>query len=156
VRKKDHIKDYATAAFRFYKTVGGVKAYKDKLWSDALAVSQKSGILPNAFGDVGISKPTEADIMRAQRAVDDAYAAVSDLEAVERTLDIIARLGNGLYIKKALEYVYFPDADKPLERGDIQARVHRAEIHIPASERTVYYYLSQARRFFAVERGLRI
>ena len=151
MRKKDFIKDYATEAFRFYKSVGGIQTYKDKLWNDALANRQRSGERGS-----GISNPTEADIMRAQKAIDDAYAAVADLEAVEQTLDIIARLDNGLYIRRALEIVYFAEADKPLVRGDIYTRVHKAEINIPASERSVYYYLSQARKIFAIERGLRI
>ena len=151
MRRKDHIKDYATAAFRFYKVAGGAKKYKDRLWEETLTRSQHSGERYE-----GIAKPTEADIVRAERVVDDAYAAVADLEAVERTLEIIAKLDNGLYIRRALEIVYFAGADKPMERGDIQARVHSAELRIPASERAVYRYLAKARILFAVERGLRL
>ncbi|MCL2771983.1 MAG: hypothetical protein FWD71_01420 [Oscillospiraceae bacterium] len=156
MRKKDHIRDYAIAAFRFYKSVGGVKKYKDKLWDDALANHKYSG-----EKSVGISNPVEADIMRAQSAIDNAYAAVADLEAVERTLDIIAKYDNGTYIRKALEIVYMPnefggEVDKPIERGDIQDRVHKAGIYIPAAESTVYLYLSKARMIFAIERGLRL
>lgn len=149
--RKDHIRDYATEAFRFYKSSGGAELYKDKIWNDALIRSQKSDIKNDS-----ISKPTEAAVMRAQRAVDEAVSAIEDLEAVERTLDIIRGMKSGSAILEAVDTVYFTEPDKDIEKGDIQARVHKAEINIPASERTIYYWLKRARKMFAVERGLRL
>lgn len=149
--KKNHTRDYATEAFRFYKAVGGVEAYKDKIWNEALKRREVSEIK-----GTGISNPTEADIMRAERAVETAFAEVADLEAVERTLYIISRSIYGREIRQAIEIVYFTDAGKELKRGDIQARVHKAGLHIPASEKTVYRYLAKARETFSTERGLRL
>ena len=149
--KKDHIRDYATAAFRFYKASGGAEAYKNKVWNDALMKSQKSDYKNN-----GISKPTEAAIMRAQTAVDKAVADIAELEAVERTLDIISGKQNGRAMLEAVNIVYFTDADKALKKGDIHNRVTNASSNIPVSESSVYKYLKKARFCFAVERGLRI
>jgi hypothetical protein len=56
----------------------------------------------------------------------------------------------------AVEIVYFTDARRPLEKGEIEARVHQAELEIPASRSCVYRWLRTARRVFAEERGLRV
>jgi len=40
-------------------------------------------------------------------------------------------------------------------KGELHDRVIQAVIHIPASERSIYYYLKKARNIFAYERGLR-
>jgi hypothetical protein len=58
--------------------------------------------------------------------------------------------------RRAVEIVYFADPQRPLEKGDIEARVHKAEIEIPASRQSVYTWLRRARKLFAIERGLRI
>lgn len=156
--KKDHIRDYATEAFRLYKREGGVESYKNKIWNDALPRSQRSELNGLCqFGGDFISKPTEAAVMRAQGAIDDAAATVADLEAVERTLEIIGRLKSGTAMLEAVRIVYFTDAEKPIAKaGIIRDRVHKAGIYIPASERTIYYWLKKARTVFAVERGLRL
>ena len=152
MKNKDHIKDYATAAFRFYKSVGGLDAYKDKIWEDALSNRQKIDTR-----NVGISKPTESDIIRAEKALDMKVSEIADLEAVERTLDILGKIEGGRYIISAVDIVYWTDLDIPInQKGLIQERVHRACLRISASERTVYYYLFKARTIFSIERGLRM
>jgi len=147
---KDHIRDYATEAFRFYKSTGGAEPYKNKLRDDSLIRSEKTG------KSGGISKPTEAQVIRAQNAVDEAVAAIADLEAVARTLDILGGMRNGREILAAVRIVYFTEAEKPLSKGDISIRVHKASLHIPLGERSVYRYLLKARIIFAIERGLRL
>ena len=152
MKNKDYIKDYATAAFRFYKSVGGLNAYKDKIWQEALS-NYRSDDIQNP----GISKPTESSIIRAEKALDLKISEIADLEAVERTLDILGRIDGGRYIITAIDIVYWTDLEIPInQKGIIQDRIHKASLHIPASERTVYYYLFKARTIFAVERGLRL
>lgn len=148
---KNHIRDYATEAFRFYARIGmTADKYKQKIYDEALEdykQRQKSA---------GISYPTEAAIIRAEKAVDEKLAEIKDIEAVEMTMaELQASLCNHGVIE-AIDIVYFKDADKKLRKGDIHDRVHIAEINIPASERTIYYWLGQARQIFAENRGLRI
>ena len=153
----EHTKTYTTAAFRFYKSVGGLKAYKQKVWDNAIANNSPKNRQFEEYNSTEISKPTEAQIMRAERALKDARADIYDLEAVEQTLYIISTLSNGRAIGKAVEMVYFTDIDTPLnQRGFIRGKVVKASLNIPASESSVYRYLKKARLTFAVERGLRI
>ena len=78
---------------------------------------------------------------------------IADLDAVEMVIEICQRHYPDVY--KAVKIVYLNDPGKELEWGDIQRRVHDAELTIPASERQVYYWLRKARLLFAEERGLR-
>lgn len=55
-----------------------------------------------------------------------------------------------------MEIVYFADPKKELEKKDISDRVHKAELGIPTSERSIYSWLKMARGIFARERGLRV
>jgi hypothetical protein len=146
---KDYLRDYSTAAFRFYAMNGrSAEKFKQKIYLEAL-VEHKNG-----DGSSGISKPTEAAIMAAERAVNEKLAEISDMESVDK---VIAELEvkHREDIIKAIEFVYFKDSDKEFNIGDIQDRVHNAAIHIPAGERSIYRWLRQARQLFAIERGLR-
>lgn len=146
---KDYLRDYATAAFRFYAKNGkSAEKYKKKIYDDAL----EDGSIREGKKS-GSSSPTEAAIMRAERAVNEKIAEIKDMEAVELTL---AELGANRkhYIIEAIEHVYFSAIDSDID--DIKAKVHTAEMSIPASERSVYYWLRQARKLFAIERGLRV
>lgn len=146
---KDYLRDYSTAAFRFYAANGrSADKFKQKIYLEAL-VEYKKG-----EGSSGIAKPTEAAIMAAERAVNEKIAEINDMEAVDK---VIAELEVKYRhdILKAIELVYFKDADKEFNIGDIQDRVHNAAISIPAGERSVYRWLRQARQLFAIERGLR-
>ncbi|MFT8889465.1 MAG: hypothetical protein ABF904_11690 [Ethanoligenens sp.] len=149
---KDHIRDYATAAFRYYAELGcpTYELLKKQIYDKALIQSKKELGHTN-----GISKPTEYAIMNAERAVENHEAELRDILAVQ---EVIERLNfkKNYDIVRAVRMVYFADADKPLEKGSISARVHQAELEIPASERQIYYWLNQARKIFAEERGLRI
>lgn len=148
---KDHIRDYATAAFRYYAELGcpTYDMLKKQIYEEALRQSKKELVHTK-----GISKPTERAIMNAERAVENHEAELRDILAVQ---EIIERLNfeRKYTVVRAVQIVYFADADKPLEKGDIVARVHQAELEIPASEPTVYRSLATARKMFAEERGLR-
>jgi hypothetical protein len=145
---KDYLRDYATAAFRFYALNGkSAEEYKKKIYANALEN------ITRREGKVGISNPTEAAIMAAERAVNEKIAEVRDMEAVELTLaDLKVRHRHDII--QAIDYVYFKNAQDQLE--DIKVNVLTAQINIPASERSIYYWLRQARQLFAIERGLRL
>lgn len=116
--KKDHIRDYATEAFRFYARMGC---------------------------------PTYKEAEAATRSAAELY----DIVAVGETLKRL-ECGDKTYIARAVKVVYFVKPDKPLGSGDIEARVTRQSLLAPASERTVYRWLAEARRTFAEIRGLRL
>lgn len=146
---RDYLRDYATAAFIFYARNGmSAEKYKKKLYIEVLESQKK-----NEGGSGGISKPTESAIIAAEREVNSKIAEIMDMEAVEKViaeLDVRKRHD----IIQAIEYVYFNNCNEKSE--DIKARVHNAETYIPASERSIYRWLRQARDLFAIERGLRI
>ena len=139
---KNHIRDYATAAFHFYAKEGGAEKYKKKIFDEAM-------LTQNGGKGSGISNPTEAMIMRAEKAVEDKIAEWSDLEAVEDTLTEL-RLDFNFEAIKAIEQVYFANDE------DIQGKVHKASLEIPASEGMIHYWLRKAREIFAENRGLRV
>ncbi|MCB2359433.1 hypothetical protein [Clostridium estertheticum] len=146
---KDYLRDYTTAAFRFYaQNDKSAEKYKKKVYIQAL----EDGMIREG-NKSGISKPTETAIIAAEGAVSLKIAEINDMEAVEKViaeLDVKRRRD----IIQAIEYVYFSNPQKDIE--DIKAKVHIAEIYIPASERSIYRWLRQARDLFAVERGLRV
>jgi len=147
---KDYTRDYATAAFRFYALNNmTAEEYKQKIYNLALEEykqKQKGS---------GISCPTEAAVIRAEQAVDEKLAEIADIEAVQKTLDEL-RVRHEYDIINAISIVYFKDPKEDFNRGDIQSRVHQAELNIPASERQIYRWLRKARKLFALNRGLRI
>lgn len=159
---KNHIRDYATAAFIFYAANGrSAEGYKEMIYKKAL---EKQSKIEKCSG---VSKPTEAAIMRAEAAVNEKLAEIKDMEAVEKTLAEL-RACSSFYenpsrlmkhertnIVMAIEIVYFTDAEKELQKGDIHNRVHKAVLEIPASEKTVYRWLGKARKIFAEKRELR-
>jgi hypothetical protein len=147
---KSHIRDYCTEAFRFYARNGkSADAYEKKIYAEALVEYIKRQ------GNSGISCPTEAAIIRAEQEVTNKIAEISDMNAVEMTLAELSVSPRGKAIIDAISIVYFKDADKDLEKGDIHTRVQNAAIKLPAGERTVYRWLGTASKLFAEKRGLR-
>lgn len=149
---KDYLRDYATAAFRFYAKNGmSAEKFKRKIYIEALEnIKKKESKAKN-----GISKPTEGALIAAEMSVNERISEVLDMEAVDKVLaELEARKKS--YIIKAIEIVYFKDPDIELELGDIKNRVIKASHEIPASERSIYSWLKQARELFAYQRGLRI
>ncbi len=146
---RDYLRDYATAAFKFYAQNGkSTEKYKKQIYIKAL----EEGLIREGSKS-GVSKPTEAAVIAAERAVNLKIAEIRDMEAVEK---VIAELDvkRKRDIIQAIEFVYFSSPEKDIE--DIKAKVHHAEIFIPASERSIYRWLRQSRNLFAVERGLRV
>ena len=123
--KKDSIRDYATEAFRFYASCG-------RLTSEQIKEKIYKEIYEQSkkeFGHCGIkgfSDSTAYAVLKAEEAMTQMQAEFEDILAVERTLAQVNR-----HIKKAVE------------------------IEMPASERSIYYWLRKARIIFAEERGLR-
>lgn len=147
--KKDNIRDYATEAFRFYAACGKKTSGEiiEKVKAEIYTKSRKEYL---RSGRGSADDATAYAVMAAEDAIKEMGAEISDIVAVEKTM---WRLNT--HQKKAVEIVYFTDADKSLEKNDISDRVHQAEIEIPASERSIYEWLAKARRIFAEERGLR-
>jgi predicted RNA-binding protein with EMAP domain len=149
---KDYLRDYATAAFRFYAKNGrSADKYREQIYNQALEeINRRETLVKD-----GISKPTEAAIMAAEKAVNEKIAEIKDMEAVEK---VIAEFKSSWksHIVHAIELVYFKDAENDMSIGDIQDRVIAAAVEISASERSVYYWLREARELFALNRGLRI
>ena len=143
---KDHLRDYSTSAYRFFAKVGGRETYLKKLISDLERPKRGSGIC----------NPTESVLINAEKIIESRQAEFDDIEAVNKTLQLLELCQNGHYIRQAIELVYFKDCWKDLEKGDIENRVHNAETRIPASRRQIYYWLKKARESFAEERGLRV
>lgn len=148
--KKDNIRDYATEAFRFYAACGRLTSeqLKQKVYDDIYTDSKKE------FYRSGSGMPADATAyaaIKADEAMKDMESEFRDIIAVEKTLMQLRRQQ-----KRAVEIVYFTEPNKPLEKGTISSRVHKAELELYASERSIYEWLAGARRIFAKERGLRI
>lgn len=147
--KKQSYRDYATEAFRFWAAVGGAETYRRAVWDRAIATHQ------HEEGAAGISKPSEAAIIRAERAVDEARAEILDLDAVDRVMATLQAAPAGEDMIRALRTVYMAQPLRRLERGDIERRAIKAAREICCDRRTVYRYLARAREMFAAERELR-
>lgn len=147
--KKDNIRDYATEAFRFYAASGRLttEELKQKVY-DMIYEQSRKEIIRSGRGMH--ADATAYAVIAAEEAIDSMKAEFEDIIAVEKTLHLLKKAE-----RDAVEIVYFTDADKPLRKGDISARVVRASMEIPADVSMVYRYLQRARTIFAEERGLR-
>lgn len=149
---KDHIRDYATDAFKFYALNGkSAEKYKQKIYIEALESLKRK---EENFIKSGISKPTEQAIIKADEAVVERMSEILDMEAVDKVLAEFEVRNKT--INKAIEIIYFTDAEKDLGLGDIKNRVIKASIELHADERSIYRWLKKARELFAYQRGLRI
>jgi len=142
--RKDHTREYATEAYRFYAKVGGNEGYLKKLCADY-----------NTQPSVGAASSTEGALIRKEGILRDHAAEFADLTAVDKALYII-EVNSHSKIKQCVEMVYMKDCWKDIKRGDIEERVHHAELQIPASRSQVFRWLKTARDLFAKERGLRL
>ena len=141
MNRRQPYREYATQAFRFLAQEGSADKYINKLVDDYKRQAKADGV----------SNPTEAALMHKERILREHAAELADLDAAEKALIICGRDP-----RKAVEMVYQKDCWQELEWGDIETRVHYAEIHIPASIRQIYYWLNKSCQEFAKERGLRI
>ena len=146
--KKDHYRDYATEAFRFYAAKGkpSYRNLKAQYMAEALGNYQRE----HEKGS-GIGKPTEAAVIYAERETEKKTAELMDILAVEKVYYSSKRT-----VREVIEIVYFKDATEPLCKGDISERVTKASLETFTSERGVYAILKAVRLKFAEERGLRV
>ena len=85
---KTHYRDYATEAFRILALEGSAEKFRERIWNEALDNMER-----RKERNGSISAPTEAAIMRAQKALDDAKATILDLEAAEFALEALEKYG---------------------------------------------------------------
>lgn len=147
--KKDSIRDYATEAFRFY-AAKGKPSYRN-LKAQYMAEALDNYHREYEKGGGGISKPTEAAVIYAERTVEKKLAELLDILAVEKVY-----YTSYPDVREIIEIVYFECPTEPLRKGDISQRVTKASIYTFNSERAVYSILKAVRLKFAEERGLRI
>ena len=148
--KKQHYRDYATDAFRFLAAQGSSSKYKQKIWNEAIEEQRRLEVT-----GTGISCPTEAAILRADEAIFDAQAAISDLEAAEFAISTLEQL-QGTNAVKTLKTVYMLDPNRPIRRREIVNRVKACATEFYISDRKIYEWLETAREEFAKKRGLRL
>ena len=149
--KKNHLRDYATNAFRLYAAEG--RPTHDEL-RERIFQRILTEITPPEVSGGGISNPTEQQIMTAQKRLDDYEAYLQDIAAVERTVGMLQNKPEGKIILDCLAAVYFKDPQEPLRRGDIHDRVLQAARSLYISVETVYRMLRKAVQIFSLERGL--
>lgn len=154
--KKDHIRDYATEAFRFYAANGmNTEQFKDKIRQEALEEKrQREERSGNSCG----GSPTEHELIYQEEKLQERISEILDMEGVEKTIEEYKVHHNaiGKETLKLIEMVYFKDANRELEKNDISIRVDIAAEELNISSRTAYRYLKNARRLFAFNRGLRV
>ena len=137
--KKDNIRDYATSAFRSYARLGcpTTEEFKKKIRNTAT---------------LNETDPKKALIL-AEKAEEENYGRIMDIEAVNGTLSILEKSGRQDIIK-AVNEIYFAEPEKPLVKKNITERAQAFAISLPADIRTVFRYLALARKLFAELRGL--
>ncbi len=140
---KDHIRDYATAAFRYWASQG-CPTYEE-------AVERIKNRAINKAKDVD---PARA-LIYAEAEVEKRAAELSDIMACEACFKHFQECGKG-YICDAVKAVYMPYPGRKLRRRELSGRVLRYSQDNYLSVRTAYYYLNQACCYFASLHNLRI
>ncbi len=139
---KDKTRDYATAAFRMYAALG--RPQYDEL---------KKKIYETALLDKD-TEPSKA-VIKANAELENKTPLLLDVLAVEKTLEMLTR-GKKEHIVSAVEQIYFTYPEEPLGKNAVISKVRRFCYDYGASERTVFYWLKEARLLFSAIRGLRI
>ncbi len=139
---KDKTRDYATSAFRMYASLG--KPTYDEL---------KKRIYERALLDENI-EPSKA-VIKANAELENKTPLLLDVLAVEKTLEMLNQ-GKKEHIVKAIEQIYFTYPEEPLGKNAVISKVRRFCYNYGAAERTVFYWLKEARLLFSAIRGLRI
>jgi len=71
--RKDHIRDYATEAFRFYTKSGGRETYTKYLIED---INREKG--------TGIFSPTESALVSKEKVIESRATELADIDAVDK------------------------------------------------------------------------
>lgn len=141
--KKDFIRDYATEAY-IYWARHGCPSYQE-------AVERiRSAALRKAYA----ADPQKASAY-ADAEVDKASAGLCDILACAEAFRILRESGKGL-VCDAVKAVYMHDPWKKPKQHEISGRVVKFAMNAHVSERQVWYYLDEARKTFALMRGLRV
>ena len=135
--KKNGVTDYAISAFALFTRYGqrGEAELKEYIYHRELLCHDRPDIA----------------VKRAEAVVSENAALLADVAAVEKTLALLSRCGDTDRLK-AVRAVYVSEAG--FTRRDIALRVRAVSRDIPATERTVYRWLKEARTIFAEFRGL--
>lgn len=141
--KKDFVRDYATAAFVYWARHGcpTFKEASERIRAKAIRRAQGSD-------------PALA-LIYADAEVDKAAAGLCDIMACAETFRVLEESGKGL-VCDAVRAVYMAEPWKEPQQHDISSRVLKFALKVPLSERQVWYYLDEARKTFAIMRGLRV
>ena len=139
----------AREAFRFWAFVGGLEKYRQLIVNDIVSRERvgSSG---------GISKPTEAELLRIEERYETCRGALNDLEAVELVFKQIATLPNGKEMRGVVQHACCKQPSKRLVRNDLSARISIASVELHISERTAWRMLAQACDMYAANRGLKL
>lgn len=149
-KKKDHVRDYAVAAFRYYARIGKTSQEVKEEIGNKIIEERKERQLSTGI----TSSPTEYAIMKKEQVINELKAEIDDIDAVEKTLQLLEKQCSVNTIR-AIEIVYFTEVDRELVKGEIESRVSKASLELHCSKETIYRMLKNARTIFAKERGLR-
>ncbi len=139
--KKDRIRDYAEDSFRLYAKYGYPTREQ---FEDSIRRSVQR--------DMRNKNPEEV-LLVAEDLVIKKKSLADDIEAVEKTFDILKKQ-NKDYIIKAVKAVYCVSPNAKTRRNEISMRARAFSIHISADISTVFRWLEHARRLYAKVRGL--
>lgn len=155
--KRCRCRDYATDAFQYSAQVGGYEKYEQQLHDRLIKEAAEGRNLNEAgiSGD-GLGDGVQSAEWRYQRLLAEHTSEMADLLAVQETMELMQRMGWTRDKCRAVELVYFKEPWLEMDGDAIHELVHSAEISIPASESSIYYWLSDARAIFCLKRGLRI
>lgn len=141
--KKDYIRDYATEAYVYWARHGcptydeAIERIRNRAIRRAQGIDQVKAI---AY---------------AEAEVDKAAAGLCDIMACSEAFRVLEAGGKGL-VCDAVRAVYMVEPWKKPQQHDISSRVLKFALKVPLSERQVWYYLEEARKNFAIMRGLRV
>lgn len=139
----------AREAYRFWAFVGGLERYKQLIIADIVSRERvgSSG---------GISKPTEAELLRIEERYDACRGALNDLEAVELAFKQMEAMPNGKEMRGVVMTACCKQPSRRLVRNDLSARISIASIELHIAERTAWRMLAQACDMYAANRGLKL
>lgn len=143
------VTSYAQAAFRLWAVNGRIPSEELREILRARAIASAS---PPEIGGRGMSRPTEQALVRADEILAENEAALRDIDAVARTMELFKK--NDALTIRCIELVYLIEPERPTRRGEIRDRVIRAAEELHMSPESVYRKIRDAVIWFAQERGI--
>lgn len=139
--KKDNVRDYVTAAFRYWALLGCPS------YDEAKGAIKKSA-LSKARGSKAAKAYADAEINKK-------IGELEDVRACEEAFKALEASGRG-HVCQAVKEIYMVNPNRPIHKNELSGRVVRFSMDHYYSERQVYYFLHEACLEFAYKRGLRI